>query len=63
MVRADSLERDVRVEADVIMTNPPFAGDVAYPGYELAKRGRRAERDTLFVERSEERRVGKECLE
>lgn len=51
VVRADSLERDVRVEADVIMTNPPFAGDVAYPGYELAKRGRRAERDTLFVER------------
>ena len=38
---------------DVVLTNPPFAGDVGseYAGaYELA-RGRRVERDVLFVER------------
>ena len=38
---------------DVILTNPPFAGDVGteYSGcYELARR-RRVERDVLFVER------------
>jgi hypothetical protein len=36
---------------DVIVTNPPFAGDVHYPGYAVARAGRRAERDALFVER------------
>ena len=40
---------------DVIMTNPPFAGDVREPGllgrYELAGRGGRTERDVLFLER------------
>jgi len=40
---------------DVIMTNPPFAGDVREPGllgrYELAGRGSRTERDVLFLER------------
>jgi type I restriction enzyme M protein len=52
IVRGDSLSREVRVpEADVIVTNPPFAGDVAYPGYEVARAGRRVERDALFVER------------
>ncbi len=54
IIRADSLARSEGADAggaDVIMTNPPFAGDVSYPGYELARRGRRAERDTLFVER------------
>jgi len=38
---------------DVVLTNPPFAGDVGSghgDGYELA-RGRRVERDVLFVER------------
>jgi type I restriction enzyme M protein len=61
IVRADSLSRGrdggagaaagSAIEGDVVMTNPPFAGDVEYDGYELAKLGRRAERDTLFVER------------
>jgi type I restriction enzyme M protein len=40
-------------DPDVILTNPPFAGDVgdAYRDqYELA-RGRRVERDVLFIER------------
>ena len=52
-VRADSLRRDAVVPArvDVILTNPPFAGAVTYPGYTLAATGRRVERDALFVER------------
>jgi type I restriction enzyme M protein len=40
---------------DVILTNPPFAGEVREPnllaGYELANPSRRNERDVLFVER------------
>ncbi len=52
IVRADSLRREGGAgDADAILTNPPFAGDVAYEGYALAKGGRRAERDALFVER------------
>jgi type I restriction enzyme M protein len=52
-VRADSLRRDevVPSKVDVILTNPPFAGAVTYPGYALAAKGRRVERDALFVER------------
>jgi type I restriction enzyme M protein len=49
--RAGSAEDAAARDADVIMTNPPFAGDVAYDGYALAQLGRRAERDALFVER------------
>jgi type I restriction enzyme M protein len=55
VVRADSLDRRRRAEgahrADVVITNPPFAGDVSYDGYDVAKLGRRVERDALFVER------------
>jgi type I restriction enzyme M protein len=39
---------------DLVLTNPPFAGDVgdAYRDrYELARGGRRVERDVLFIER------------
>lgn len=36
--------------ADVILTNPPFAGDVGVVGSALARKGR-AERDVLFLER------------
>lgn len=39
---------------DVIVTNPPFAGDVGRgyaQGYALSRSGRRIERDVLFVER------------
>jgi type I restriction enzyme M protein len=52
IVRGDSLRRDEGAprQADVIVTNPPFAGDVAYPGYAVAGK-RRVERDALFVER------------
>lgn len=40
---------------DVILTNPPFAGEIREPslldGYQVAKRNRRMERDVLFLER------------
>ena len=40
---------------DVILTNPPFAGEIREPGllgcYEVARRNRRIERDVLFLER------------
>lgn len=40
---------------DVILTNPPFAGEIREPAllncYEIAKRNRRIERDALFLER------------
>lgn len=43
------------VGADLILTNPPFAGEVSDPkllaGYELGRGGGRVERDVLFVER------------
>jgi type I restriction enzyme M protein len=59
IVRGDSLRRDEGgpPQVDVVVTNPPFAGDVAYPGYAVAggrgngKRAKRVERDALFVER------------
>jgi type I restriction enzyme M protein len=52
-VRADSLQRgaDLPERVDVVVTNPPFAGAVAYAGYEVAQQGRRTERDALFLER------------
>jgi type I restriction enzyme M protein len=51
--RADSLQRDGHLPdaVDAILTNPPFAGDARYDGYELAESGKRTERDALFVER------------
>jgi len=53
IARGDSLRRDEGGprEADVVVTNPPFAGDVEYAGYAVARTGKRAERDALFVER------------
>lgn len=40
---------------DVVLTNPPFAGEIREPAlldcYEVAKRNRRMERDVLFLER------------
>jgi type I restriction enzyme M protein len=53
IARRDSLQRGAGAErrADVVVTNPPFAGDVRYAGYEVAALGRRAERDALFLER------------
>ncbi len=55
IVRADSLDRSGEARLpdgiDVVLTNPPFAGDVHYEGYALGSLGRRVERDALFVER------------
>ena len=62
VVRANSLARpaieDLAGTAapfDVIVTNPPFAGEVREPdllaAYELAGAGARSERDILFLER------------
>jgi type I restriction enzyme M protein len=52
IVRADSLRREAPPPpADVVLTNPPFAGDATHDGYEVAAIGRRAERDALFLER------------
>jgi len=40
---------------DVVLTNPPFAGEIREPqileNYQLSRKGRRAERDVLFLER------------
>jgi len=52
----DSLRRQRRAAFDFIVTNPPFAGDVATAaceaGYETARNGfARIERDVLFLER------------
>ncbi|MCB9746131.1 MAG: N-6 DNA methylase [Alphaproteobacteria bacterium] len=61
--RGDSLFRDPDQLAqiaglgafDVVLTNPPFAGEVREPallaGYALAQRRKRVERDLLFLER------------
>jgi type I restriction enzyme M protein len=52
-VRADALAEDAPwpKRIDVIATNPPFAGDYARDGFELAGLVR-AERDAFFLERS-----------
>jgi type I restriction enzyme M protein len=36
---------------DVVLTNPPFAGDVKRAGFELGRLVHRAERDAFFLER------------
>jgi type I restriction enzyme M protein len=40
---------------DVVLTNPPFAGEIKEPeileNYQLRRKGRRVERDVLFLER------------
>ena len=40
---------------DVVLTNPPFAGEIREPqileNYQLSRKGRRVERDVLFLER------------
>lgn len=50
----DAIRRYRKSPFDLVLTNPPFAGDVggAYRDqYELARAGRRIERDVLFIER------------
>jgi type I restriction enzyme M protein len=53
-VRADALGSGTPWPrtVDVIATNPPFAGDVKLPGFELARLVPRAERDAFFLERA-----------
>jgi type I restriction enzyme M protein len=51
ITRADSLGPRPLARADVIATNPPFAGDVKTSGFEVADLVPRAERDALFLER------------
>jgi type I restriction enzyme M protein len=56
IARANSLlPGSIPGELDVILTNPPFAGEVQEPellaAYELARPGGRTERDILFLER------------
>ena len=57
ITQADSLQPDPSLDGtvDLILTNPPFAGDIAEPAllarYALARPGRRVERDALFIER------------
>ena len=52
-VRADALGPSPPwpKRVDAILTNPPFAGDVARAGFELGRLVRRAERDAFFLER------------
>jgi type I restriction enzyme M protein len=54
-VRLDSLSQEARrrvPRADVVATNPPFAGAPNAEGFEVAKLGgNRVERDALFLER------------
>jgi type I restriction enzyme M protein len=54
VARLDSLAAGAPLprDVDVVATNPPFAGEVTLPGYEVAGFGRRAERDAAFLERS-----------
>ncbi len=56
-VRADALaEANGRgpwpKRVDVVLTNPPFAGDVKRAGFEVADLVRRAERDAFFLEQT-----------
>jgi SAM-dependent methyltransferase len=58
-VRGDALEGTrTHAEApwpstiDAVLTNPPFAGEVKRPGFEVTRLVRRAERDAFFLERA-----------
>ena len=51
IVRGDGLRKQAP-PADVVATNPPFAGRAAASGFEVAKLVRTPERDVLFLERA-----------
>lgn len=51
IVRGDGLRHAAPV-ADVVATNPPFAGRASASGFEVAKLVRSPERDVLFLERA-----------
>ena len=50
--QGDSLRAVGFPSADVVATNPPFAGVAPSDGFELGRRLRRPERDALFLERA-----------
>ncbi len=52
IVRADGLRGAKLPDANVVATNPPFAGRADASGFELARFVRTPERDVLFLERA-----------
>jgi type I restriction enzyme M protein len=52
IVRADGLRGKRLPTADVVATNPPFAGRADAEGFEVARVVRTPERDVLFLERA-----------
>ncbi|MDB4946460.1 MAG: Type restriction-modification system, DNA-methyltransferase subunit [Labilithrix sp.] len=52
MTRADGLHARFPRPADVVATNPPFAGRAAAEGFAVAELVRTPERDVLFLERA-----------
>jgi len=51
ITRADGLRADLP-RADVVVTNPPFAGRASAEGFDVARLVRSPERDVLFLERA-----------
>ena len=52
IVRADGLRGGKPPKANVVATNPPFAGRADATGFEVARAVRTPERDVLFLERA-----------
>jgi type I restriction enzyme M protein len=52
IVRGDGLRTEALPEADVVATNPPFAGRAPNDGFEVGRLVRTPERDVLFLERA-----------
>lgn len=52
IVRADGLRGPKPPKANVVATNPPFAGRADASGFEVARTVRTPERDVLFLERA-----------
>jgi type I restriction enzyme M protein len=52
IIRADGLRGSKLPVADIVATNPPFAGRADATGFELARFVKTPERDVLFVERA-----------
>jgi type I restriction enzyme M protein len=50
--RGDGLRLTTLPQADIVATNPPFAGRAASEGFEIAKHVRTPERDVLFLGRA-----------
>ncbi len=52
IVRGDGLRDEAVGRADVVATNPPFAGRAPADGFEVARLVKTPERDVLFLERA-----------